>query len=115
MTTAPEQMPTTLPRPSERLDKLKDRLTFLFPKFVPGKRVEVDPALVELRDYAKKAAAAWDEQARIADLHIRQAMGDAEVATVNGMPVLRRAIEPIKGHWVNPGEKDFFRADGFGK
>jgi hypothetical protein len=103
------QVPATLPVPAEDVKTIKNRIRMIFPKFTPGTTAEVDPALVELRDYAKQAAAQWELQADLATIAIMQQMGPAERATVNGIVRLRRYILPVKGFWVEPREDDYLK------
>jgi hypothetical protein len=83
-------VPTPLQVPSEDLKELMKRVKKIIPKFIIGKQAEVDPHAVEVRDYANYAIAYWEQQLAVANLRIQQQMGDAEIATVNGIPVVKR-------------------------
>lgn len=83
-------VPAPLQVPGEKIADLMKRLRTIYPKFVPGKQVEVDPRLVEVRDYANYAIAYWTAQLDTANFHLQQQLGDAEIATVNGVPVVKR-------------------------
>jgi hypothetical protein len=104
-TTTPRTVPDALPVPDDP-KAIEEALITLYPKMVKGTTAEVDPALVDTYNYAKFAAAYWEEQARAAVLRIREQQGDAEKATVNGVPVFSRRQYPVKGYWVDPREND---------
>jgi hypothetical protein len=103
------QVPTPLPLTAEDPKTLLERVQALFPKFVKGKTAEVDPHLVEVRDYAKYAIEQWELQLAIANFELQRQMGDAEIAVVNGMPKFKRLQYPVKGYWVDSGSRDFIK------
>ena len=98
-------VPAFLPVP-EDVKAAEQALITLHPKTVKGAVVEVDPALVESYRYAKWAIDYWNAQAKAAALRIREQMGDAEKAVVDGVPVFARRQFPVKGFWVEPREND---------
>lgn len=103
------QAPQALPVPGEKLDTIKDRLITMYPIVVPGSRAEIPSDLWELREYAKSAAAQWEQQAAIADLRIRQQMGTAELATVDGRVVLKRHQDDVKPHHREAATRDYLK------
>jgi hypothetical protein len=99
-------VPAALPVPGEKLEDVMHRLQAIHPKVVPGKQVEVDRHAVEVRDYANYALEYWKAQLGAANILIQQGLGDAEVGTVDGIPVIKRyqgevapEAEPRKGGW----------------
>jgi len=102
-------VPTPLPVPGEKLKDLMARVKKIFPKFVPGKQVEVDSHLVEVRDYANYAIAYWETQRDTANLLIQQQMGDAEIAAVGGIPVMKRYQGEVKAYFVDTGWNDYLK------
>jgi hypothetical protein len=104
--TEPRSMPTPLPVPGEKLDDIMSRLKAVHPHVVPGKQAEVDPHIVDVRDYANYAIDFWKAQLGTANIIMMQQLGDAEIGTVNGIPVIKRhqgevqpEAEPRKGGW----------------
>jgi hypothetical protein len=98
--------PTALPVPSEKMEDLVKRVKAVYPNVIIGKQAEIDPHLDEVRDYANYAIAYWTTQLAVANLGIYQQLGDAEVGTINGIPVIKRyqgdvapEVEPRKGGW----------------
>lgn len=109
--TAPATIPTPLAIPAEKnLRVLLERAQAMYPKFVPGKAVPVDPHVVEVREYAKYAIDYWNKQVEVANALLQMEMGDAEHGTVNGIPVITRHQGPVKGHYVAPGSRDYLQA-----
>lgn len=104
--TEARNVPAPLQVPGEKPKELMKRAQSIYKHFVPGKQVEVDPRLVEVRDYANYAIAYWTAQLETANLRLQEQMGDAEIAAVNGIPVVKRyqgevapEAEPRKGGW----------------
>ena len=112
MTTSQDtrQMPQALPVPGEKLDDIKRRAITLYPTVVPGSRAEIPAELWELREYAAAAAAAWEEQVKIADLRIRQHLGSAELGTIDGRVVVKRHQDPVKPHHREAATRDYLKA-----
>jgi hypothetical protein len=106
----PDHVPTPLPVPAEKPKGLLERAQAMFPRFTPGKTAEVDPHLRDVRDYARYAISYWEDQLTIANAMMQSQMGDAEHATVNGVPVFTRMQYPVKAHVVEAYENDFLRA-----
>jgi hypothetical protein len=102
----PMTPPPTMEPPEGKLDELKKQLVKLFPKIHHGSTKEVDRATADLLAYARWAANYWSTQAAVAELEIRKQMESAETATVNGIPVFTRTQSPVKGHWIDPFERD---------
>jgi hypothetical protein len=105
-TTTVATVPAALPVPGEKLEDVMRRLQAIHPHVVPGKAVEVDRHAVEVRDYANYALEYWKKQLGAANILIQQGLGDAEVGTVNRIPVIKRyqgevapEAEPRKGGW----------------
>ncbi len=111
MTTATEAraVPAPLQVPGEKPKDLLKRVQSIYQKFVPGKQVEVDPHVVEVRDYANYAIAYWTAQLETANLRLQEQMGDAEVAAVNGIPVVKRYQGDVKAHLVEDGWRDYLK------
>lgn len=104
--------PAPLPVPEEGAKALLERAQVLFPSPVKGKAQEVDPHLVEVREYAKWAIEYWKDQVDAANAQIQCQMGDAQRATVNGIPVLTRVKGNVKGHWVDDFDRDYLMSAG---
>jgi len=104
------QAPAPLPIPAEDPKTLLERVQALYAKVVKGKTAEVDPHLVEVREFAKHAIEYWEQQRAIANFEIQRQLGDAEIATVGGIPVAKRLQHPVKGFWVEPSERDYLKS-----
>jgi hypothetical protein len=105
-------VPAPLAVPGDDLKVLMDKVRFIYPTAVKGKTAEVDPQLVEVRDYANYVIDYWTKQLDTANLQIMQQMGDAEVATVRGLPIFKRLQYPVKEHIVKAGIRDYLRRTG---
>jgi hypothetical protein len=101
--------PAPLPIPAEDPKTLLERVQALFAKFVKGKTAEVDPRLIEVREYAAAAIKYWETQRRIATFELQRQMGDAESGTVNGVPVIKRYQPEVKGFWTEPRSDDYLK------
>lgn len=112
MTTSQDERrsPQALPIPGEKLDAIKKRAIAMYPVIVPGSRAEISAELWELREYAAAAAAAWEEQVKIADLRIRQELGTAELGTIDGRVVVKRHQDDVKPHHREAGTRDYLKA-----
>jgi hypothetical protein len=105
-----QRPPAVLPSIGEPIKVVIKRLIMIFPKVSPNTTAEIDPEVWALSQYAKAAAASWEEQARLAEIKIRQAMGDAEKGTVNGVVVVKRHQVPVEAHPVAACTKDYIQA-----
>lgn len=100
-------MPELLVIPAEPVKTRKTRIKKLFPKFTPNARVEVDPHLIEVREFATWALKQWQAQLDEANVQLRAALGDAEFGTVNGVDVIQRRQEDVLEHHRTATERDY--------
>jgi len=99
----PQPAPLAVP---EDVKGIREKLIELHPDAVKGTVAEISPELDEAYRYAKWAIDYWTKQADAAALRIREQMGDAEKAAVDGVPVFSRRQYPVKGHWVEGFNND---------
>jgi hypothetical protein len=84
----------------------KKELKARYPVPADGACREVPAELEQQLEIAGKAASYWADQVALIKARIRQEMGGAGTATINGVPFMVRSLVPYKGYDVAPGFRD---------
>jgi hypothetical protein len=84
----------------------KDKLKEKYPAPTEGVCREVTKDLQEQLRLAQEAQSYWINQVNLVKAKIRQEMGGAEIATINGVPFMVRRLVPYVGHNVPAGFRD---------
>ena len=84
----------------------KKQLKEKYPVPTEGVCREVPKELKEQLRLAQEAAAYWETQLSLVKSQIREAMGGAEIATINGDPFMVRKLIPYSEHIVSAGFRD---------
>lgn len=109
MTTSQVQVPPVLQPPIGKTAQEEEvELKGQVPAMVKGATAEIPAELKDAYDYALMAIGYWEEQKTLVLNQIRRNIGDAQTATVNGVPVAQRRVFTRKEYVVPATEIDAF-------
>ena len=84
----------------------KKQLKEKYPAPTAGVCREVPKDLEQQLALAQEAKAYWENQVNLIKAKIREAMGGAETAVINGVPFMIRRLIPYGAHNVTAGFRD---------